>query len=547
MALIYIDPLSGSNGAGTFISPRNSVPTSLAYGDKVLIKEGTILEGGWTVPTPSGVGSIENFLYIGTYDKNTGEILETKTRLATIKTSNNTSGILLSSVSYVTIAGLAFTNVRDFPEAAIRSVNSSYITVRSCVISSQISSASGGYGIRLSNDTGAGSPASSWTITNNTIYSTSSNSAIYLVWGANINEYVTDIIVSDNIIYGNSLDTTGGGNYNAISLVPRAASVYLDRAGFCSKGVQILRNSIFSPRGYGINVGGIEAGGSFSNLVSENRVYNTNPQRSADAHCIWFGACSDTVVEKNLVYISSAFSGASFGTGVGIFIDMRGFGNEFDGCFDMIVRYNHIYSTGQQGELNLEVGGAGILVFLSWNIKVYSNLIENCSNGIVVIGWYDTGNIASNVSIFNNTVLNSTNSNFYVCRDADSISLHNNIAVGGLRGYYIENTGAGTITNYVETHNLSWGASQYNWCGGNEPSVGAVTISNRTPSGTNLTENPLLQSLWFITENSPAKNSGYFLQPALDFFQTSFFTPPSRGAFEYMPVRSITSTRTMRT
>lgn len=547
MALIYVDPFSGSNGSGTFSSPRNIVPTSLTYGDKVLFKEGTTLTGGWTVPLPSGVGSTTNPLYIGTYDKNTGEILETKVRVATIKASNNTSGIFLSSVSYVTIVGLAFTNIRDFPEAAIRSVNSSYITIRSCVISSQISSASGGYGIRLSNDTGAGSPATSWTITNNTIYSTSSNSAIYLVWGANINEYVTDILVTDNIIYGNSLDTTGGGNYNAISLVPRAASVYLDRAGFCSKGVQILRNIIYSPRGYGINLGGIEAGGSFSNLVSNNKVYNTNPQRSADAHCIWFGACSDFIVEKNLVYVSNAFSGASFGTGVGIFIDMRGFGNEFDGCFNIIVRYNRIYSTGQQGQLNLEVGGAGILVFLSWDIEIYSNVIQNCSNGIVVIGWYDVGNVASNVNIFNNTVLNSTNSNFYICREADNVSLYNNLAVGGLRGYYIENTGAGTITNYSETYNLSWGASQYNWCGGNEPSVGSPTISTRTPDASNLTENPLLKSTYFLSETSPAKTSGQFVQKTLDFLQTSFFTPPSMGAIEYMPIREITTTRTMRT
>jgi len=540
MTTYYIDPSLGSNGSGTFTSPRNIVPTSLVYGDIVLFKENTTYIGGWTLPTPTGVGSDTNRIIIGTYAKDTGLQITAKPRAAKIYANANQSGILLNSISYVSIINLSIDGARDFPEAGIRTVNSSYTTVDSCVINMTRPLFGGSYGIRFSNNTGAGTSQSNWKVTNTDILKTGGNSGIYFVWGANSGEYVTDITITNNTVVGNG-ELFTGANFTGIALVPRASSIYLNRAGLCSKGVLIQGNIVSSTIGYAYSTAGVEAGGTQKNLFSKNKAFNVNPGGAADAHCMWFAACSNFTIENNLVKDSTALVGSTFGSCVGIFIDMNGFGADNDGCQDMIVRKNRVYNTGRGATANLEVGGAGILVFMSQRIQVYSNYVQGCSNGIVCIGWYGTGNKCDTIDIFNNTVVNSRGANYYICKAANLVSVKNNISVLGNTGYYIENTGATPITNYTEKNNLVYSPVTYKWLGGDEPTATPPTFTPRTPDVSNVEFDPKITLMGVPKRDSSVGSSGILVGSFVDAFSISFQNPPSIGAYEYMRPRTFRS------
>lgn len=547
MTTYYVDPSNPTNGTGTFTSPRNIFPTSLVYGDIVLFKEGTTYEGGWTVPTPTGTGSDTNRLLIGSYNKDTGSQLIDKKRTAIIRATNTQSGIFLSSISYVTIQGLTLSGTRDFPEACVRTINSSYTIVDNCnLIGKTQFATTGGYGLRFSNDTGSGTSQSNWVVTNNTIFSTGANSAIYLIWGANSGEYVTNITVNNNIIYGNILPSLSGASFTGIALIARGTNLYLNRAGLCAKGVQIQSNQIYFPRGYGIQVQGVEAGGTQQNIVSKNKVFSVNPQREADAHCIWLGGCSTFLVERNFVDTSFALTGFTYGTGVGIFIDIRGFGGENDYCTDIVVRSNIVKNTGKFAVLNLEVGGAGIMVLQGQRIDIHGNVVENCSNGIVVIGWYGTGGKANNINIFNNTVKDSNIANFYICKQADLVTLKNNVSINGERGYYIENSGSYAITNYSELTNREYNAS-FPWYGGDEPTNTTPSFSSRTPDVSNTSINPNLNIYNKPNIASPLIANGLAVGQNRDCSFSTIQTPPTIGAYEYVrPRNALIQVRTFR-
>lgn len=74
--VVYVDPSSPTNGAGTFASPRNIMP-GYANNQTILLKEGT------TISNVLGVANITNWL-LGTYDSKTGRRVFDKSRLATI-------------------------------------------------------------------------------------------------------------------------------------------------------------------------------------------------------------------------------------------------------------------------------------------------------------------------------------------------------------------------------------------------------------------------------------------------------------------------------
>lgn len=542
MATYYIDPSQSSNGIGTFASPFNSYPTSLNYGDIVLFKENTTIRGGWTLPTISGVGSVTNKLYIGTYSATSGEVLTDKKRQAIIFAANNQDGILISGKDFVTVSNLYLKGTRDFPCAGVRALNSSYVTVENCTTESSDSLVGGCYGIRFDNATGSGGPRTNWTINNNTVKKTTGNAGIHCVWSSTSGEYVSNIIISNNTVFGNPKSIAGTVN-DGIALIGRATTFYTDRAGLTAKGVLVTNNTVIGTHAYGFKLSGISSNNNIPNLFSGNRAINIGDFQT-DMHCMWFAACDLFIVENNYVNGSNAFIGQNFGTGVGIFIDKPV--SDFDGSTNFIVRRNTCLNTGRASTKNSEVGGAGILVFLSSNHVIESNFISNCSNGIVTIGWYGTGNKTSNVTIQNNTVVNSKYSNYYICKASDKISLYNNLSVGSNQGYYIENIGSTPITSYVEENNLAWGALTYNWCGGDDPTALSPTISTRTPSISNLTSNPLLNKFFVPTSLSPCINSGTFRGTIQDNNSNTYWNLPTIGAFEYIRPKSIIFTRNMK-
>jgi nitrous oxidase accessory protein NosD len=531
MTTYYIDPTRSSNGDGSFATPRNIFPTSIAYGDIVLFKEQTVYNGTWTLPTPSGTGSSTNIVLLGTYDATTGNRTISKIKQAQIKvTSSSTDAILISAVSYITISSLHCVGGNTYPYAGVRALNSSYITVEYCTIEN-ISGLNGGYGLRFDNATGSGSAHSNWVIKNNEIKNITGNAGIVCGWSLNSGEYVSNITIKDNLIY--NLKYAPTHNAYGILVQCRASPVYTDKAGLCAKGVQILNNTIKGAPAYAINVRGVNSSAtSQSNIISGNLVLNTG-NGLVDCHCIWLGACYNFIVSENKVDKSNALVGGTTGSGVGIFIDKPV--DELDGCEDILVTRNKITETGLGDTNNIELGGAGIAVLNSRRVTVSYNFVQYCRNGIIIWGGSTSGNKSANVSVHNNTIAHNDGPGIYICKIADLVTVKNNLCYKNTTGFYIENSGTAVITNYTETYNLVWECTN-KWTGGNAPTVASPTITTRTPDASNLETDPEITTTFNIKNTGSAYAAGTFINYGKSLNGQSK-NPPSIGAYEYLSIR----------
>jgi len=534
MATIYVDPSAATNGSGSFASPRNIPPTSLAYGDIVLFKEGTALAGGWIMPAPSGVGSDANRVTIGTYDATTGARISSLTRQATINGTGSLDALRIN-YDYVTVDGLYLREARNGPNACLRVMSCSYVTVQNCRVNCGTTTG-GAYGILFDNATGSGAARSNWKILNNIVERTTGNSSIMCVWSSTAGENVTDITICDNVVHGNPAAISAAVNMG-IRVIARQASLNPNRSGFCARGVRIERNYVHHTHSYAYALSGVIAGGTQDNVFRGNFAYETG-DGNTDAHCMWFGCCEDFLIEENVVDGSYAQVGASVGTGVGIFVD-KPYDN-IDGSKRLLIRRNVIRNVGRGASLNLEVGGGGIAVFLSSDIDIESNIMDGCANGIVVIGWYGgvedgSGGTPSNtIKVRNNVASNSRGTSFYVVKDARNVSLLNNISYGGVYGFGLQNSGVlPVVTGYSESNNLVFGATTYSFMGSNEPEAATPAYSSRSAPANYLTTDPLFVDStlpWLgLKPGSPCQSAGAYIQGARDRYGRRYLNPPNIG------------------
>lgn len=537
MATIYVDPTSPTNGSGTFLDPRNIYPTSLVYGDVVLFKENTVYYGGWTLPSPTGTGSSTNVVTLGTYDATTGNQIIDVTRQAEIRANSNAQdAILISSVSYVTINSLHCVGGTNFPSSGVRALNSSFITVKNCVIENlPITVSGGGYGIRFDNATGSGASRSNWVIENNEIKNIAGNSGIICIWSSTTGEFVTNISVNNNYVH--SLQKVNGSTANGIVVQSRASIHYTDKAGLCGKGVQIKNNTVKKVPSFGIYVKGVNTSTtSQQNIVSGNTILDTG-DGATDMHCLWLGACYNFIVSKNKVNSSTALKNGNTGTGIGIFIDFPGVDTR-DGCEDILVIRNTVSFTGKGSTANAEVGGAGIFVLHSRRVTIAFNLVQYCLNGIVVWGGNSTSDRSQNVELYHNTVVYNDGPGIYVCKIADLVTVKNNLLYKNTDGIYIETSGAGAITNYTETYNLVWDCVE-KWTEGNAPTSTSPTITTRIPDASNLETDPKINPTFTISNTGAAYQAGTSVSTKIS--QTGYTKQPapSIGAYEYFSERAV--------
>jgi hypothetical protein len=534
MATIYIDPSSSTNGDGSFATPRNIFPTVLVYGDVVLFKEQTIYNGTWTLPTPSGIGSNTNRVILGTYDAITGLKTNSTPKQATIRSvSITTDAVLISSISYVTISSLHCIGGNNFPYAGIRALSSSYITVEHCTVEN-VDGIQGAYGIRFDNVTGSGSAQSNWVISYNVVKNIAGNSGIFCIWSATSGEHVTNITIKNNTV--SNLRHSAGTNAFGIDVRSRASTHYTDKAGFCGKGVQILNNQIQKVPGYALYVKGVNAATTAqANIISGNIILDTG-NGLYDSHCLWLGACYNFIVSSNTITKSTALSGGTTGTGVGIFIDKPT--SDLDGCEDILVTRNIVTSTGRGDTTNSEVGGAGIFVLNSRRVTVSYNLVQYCLNGIIVYGGFNDPSKSVNVDVYNNTVAYCDGAGLYICRIADLVKVKNNLLFQNTTGIYTETSGAGTITNYTEQYNLVWKNTE-KWTEGNAPTTTAATITTRTPDASNLETDPKINTTFQILPLGAAYHSGTLVYPKQSLTGFSSYPTPSIGAYEYIAPRGV--------
>ncbi|XAI95677.1 hypothetical protein [Microcystis phage Mae-JY22] len=531
MTVIYVDPSAVTNGAGTLGSPRNVPPTSIAYGDYVLFKEGTRLSGGWIVPVPTGTPFEANRVVIGTYDAESGAriVRAAGNRRARIDGTGSLDALLIQR-DYVTAGYLELREARNFPNAGVRVLNASNVTVEDCFIDSGDYPVGGAYGIRFDNATGSGAARSGWIIRNNTIDRTTGNAGIICVWSSTAGESVSDITVEGNTVTGNLLRVAGATN-DGITIIGRATTYYTNPTGLKSKGVRVRGNVVRRTHSYAFKIQGAMAGGTQTNEFTRNEAYEIG-DGATDMHCIWLAACEDFLVEGNVVNGSNAWMGQDTGTGVGIFID-KPF-SDLDGCLRVRVRGNDVRNTGRGGTLNSEVGGAGILCLLSSDVRIESNVVVGCKNGVVVIGRYGTGT-TNNVRVANNLVDRCDEVGIYTVKDAQNVSVVNNVVTRCKYGIGVQLTGLLPVSvGYSEQTNVTYGHTQHAYMSSNEPEAAVPAYTSRTAPGGALQIDPMLRDSSDagagFRDESPCWRAGTFIGAEVtDFTGVPFSRPVDIG------------------
>lgn len=162
------------------------------------------------------------------------------------------------------------------------------------------------------------------------------------------------------------------------------------------------------------------------------------------------------------------------------------------------------------------------------DIFIYSNIFEGANAALAFVG-------AVNCKAINNTIINptswavrilqeNTNAGMLLCSNN---TIRNNIFVFSETGKPAFNIGSNTQpASFICSNNLWYNPDNLNWSGPNTPVAEPGIILNQDPV--------FDDSLYHISENSPAKGNGYPTgEPLEDFFNIAFKNPPSIGAAEY--------------
>lgn len=490
MATYYIDPDWTGTTSGSQAQPYNNfsqVP-SLAAGDQVLFKRGTVYPASKAQVAPAQNGSSGNHIVLGSYGSGALPIIQ-----------RSDYPVLISGRSYITVQELHAQRATSFTTAGIMVLNSEQVLVQNNEVTGCHD------GIRVDN---TGSTAlRNIRVLNNTVHSTVWNNGILVVWGTSSGGTFEDVTIDGNRVSNTGQEYTGpaSGHFpGGIRCLSRkggdmtTTSGTVDLDGYFGKGFVVTRNILQDIAGYGLALTGIkQTGGSATllNRVAYNQLINCCDGEH-DAHMLWLATCRDFVVEFNTVNGSTAWQGHNEGTGVGIFIDNPTHTSEtasgrlgYDGCNNITVRYNRVLNTGRkmEGSLNTsEIAGAGVLVLASTNISIYGNTVQNCNTGIGVIGWFGFGKKSDTVSIRGNRVVRPKTSGVYTARGAANVTVSTNSVWGQTEfGVYVENSGAQACTGYTESNNTV-AASANHYGGGSQPTSTTVPAASRTPGAGNL-------------------------------------------------------------
>ena len=405
----------------------------------------------------------------------------------------------INARNYVTVQNLRAGPTGSYADGGIRFLNCENQKVQYCTTEDRCD-----YGIRIDNTSSTALVGVE--VLDNEVLGTFNNSGILIIWGSSEGGVFVDVEVKRNTVRNTGSYASPGehGPYG-IRLIPRATSLTTGAVSpiadldYFSCGVQLEDNNVYGTPSYGVAYAGIGSGhsASITNRVSWN-VLRNNGSGSYDAHVIWVAGCRDVVVEHNDIDGSNVFEGHSYGTGSGIFCDNYGFDDLYNNSKNIVIRRNKIRNTGRNPELsandNLEVVGAGVTVFLSQDIVVVDNDVEDCANGIAVIGWYGgSSGKSQTVTVRGNRVINPRFACYSVIKAADAVTLQENWGQGyGEMGIYTENAGAYALTSYTETRNNIVGSANDAYMGGSEPTSTATPKAARTPSAGNLTLSPAL-------------------------------------------------------
>lgn len=203
------------------------------------------------------------------------------------------------------------------------------------------------------------------------------------------------------------------------------------------KGVWIKNNRISGNGGAGISLQSAQPSATRGVLVQKNVVEDNSTRSTLGS--IWTGGCLTPVIEKNICRRASS-NGTTVGDGCGIFDDQWNSG--------AIVRYNVIQDNEYQSA-NPTYTAYGIGIYRSSGGQHYSNLISGCRHGFV-IGYLSgaTAPVMSGISIYNNTIANTSIYCFSVWSDVPSsaLTVKNNFLLGASQDIEAHSGTAGSQT-----------------------------------------------------------------------------------------------------
>jgi hypothetical protein len=487
MATYYIDPTAAPAGDGSIGTPFRSfasVPT-LAAGDNVYWKRGTTTSGRVLYNSSRGAATtLASPITFGAYG--TGD----KPR---ILANGGEYCVDIDAMPGVIVQDLQLGATKSVCAGGVRVLNAGQCTVQRNTMEDRCD-----YGVRIDNNTAG--MFSTINVLDNVIEGTWSNSGILVIWGSAIGGFYEDVQILRNRISNTGKYDTGKpiNSPYGIRMIPRTSPVTTSNGtvdlNVFNFGVQVIGNTITNSRAGGLWVSAAGTGGTatLKNRIARNKLKNVG-DGIYDSHVLWVGGCRDVFVEDNDIDGSLMADGITSGTGVGIFIDNTNFTNFFDGSKRIIVRRNKIRNTGglSEGTKNgqLEIAGAGIFSYYSSDIQIIGNEVDGCFNGIGVHGWNGTTGLkGTNITVRGNRVLNSTKNAISSILSADTVVIQENYVDGyGQDGIYVENTGAGAVTNYSEVRNNVVGAAETAYRGGSVPTSQTTPSATRTPAAGNLT------------------------------------------------------------
>jgi len=203
--------------------------------------------------------------------------------------------------------------------------------------------------------------------------------------------------------------------------------------------------------------------------------------------------------------------------------------NGFDGngvlldlsSYNCVVRWNVLKNLRSNG--SVYGSGMGIYVISSTGAEVYGNLIENCRIGL---GFFCPTGSTQSANVYGNTFANcSVSAIYHGQQDTNKTGTHcrNNVFVAATSGVQgVNNTGA--VWSGTEDYN-----NFYNF--------GANV--NHTFGVNTQTQKPNLSIHWRPAQNSPLRRAGTHLAYTTDCDGFTRWNPPTIGAFEIQPDRSV--------
>lgn len=527
MATYYIDPSLSSNGDGSLSTPYNTWSgVTLTANNTYLQKRGTIYTGA-SVRPQSQNSSISTPLTIGAYYNSDGSDDTTKPKPIVDHNggTNGIGGIMVDTCQNVIVKDMVVKNSNG-ALGGLKVRRSQYVTFQRC------ESTCNEFGIIIEQDQAAGTSTTTDITVDSCYLYENIGPGIGLRQGAASTAILRRITLKNNVIVRNGLGKYTSVNGGSIPCGGISSYTVFKSTGtapdvnYQSYDITVSNNIVHSNYGYGINIEAFstDVRGSF---ITGNLVYNNGRSLDVDTHGIWVGNCYDVIVSGNEVYGNWAYSGYTSGSGVGIFIDYNG-ASSTGGARNKVIG-NKIYNQ-YKGLTQVQNGSAGIHVLYNDTTLVQGNVVVNCRNGISI---GPTG--TTNTSIYNNTIINSSQIGIINQNGCTTTLVKNNIISGALVGLFNHTT---STTGFSETNN-----SFYN-CGTNYATGTLTSYSSASIDGSDLTTNPQLNS-GYVPQNLTTRSSGTFLG-GRD-LNGKYFSPTTTiGAVQAFPTaRSIVS-RTVR-